>query len=425
VGSLALGGLSLADILRHSASAAPRAAGKSIIMVYLPGGPSHIDLYDMKPDAPAEIRGEFKPIASNVPGIDLCELMPEQAKIANRLAIIRGFHTSGSHEGHTISTGFDPKANRPAFGCVVSRMLPTEGTSLPPYVTLVQETNLPFGQEPSYLGPAHRPFSIRGPGLANLALAKGVTLDQLGTRRDLLQSFDTVRASLDARGEMSGQDAFTQRALEMIASPRTREAFDLTREPLTVRERYGKAPGTLQFLLARRLVEAGVRVVTVCGGWVNEGEGDSSANLSNWDTHEENFPRIRHQAPRLDHAIYTLLEDLHQRGLADDVVVVACGEMGRSPRVGRPNDGGNASATGRDHWPTGFALVCGGGLRMGQVIGATDKHGSQPRGKSYTPQNLLATLYSVLEIDPSRTFLDHTGRPQFILDDREPISELL
>ena len=427
VGTLALGGLSLADLLRLSARGAngPTLTQKSIIMVYLPGGPSHIDLYDMKPDAPIEIRGEFKHIKSNVSGIDLCELMPKQATIADKLSIIRGFKTSGSHEGHTITTGFGPRAYRPAFGSVVSRLKPNRGAGLPAYVTLAQETNLPFGQEPAYLGPAHKPFALHGRGMADLTLSRGMTLDRLGERKELLGSFDTLRKDLDARGYMAGMDAHTARALEMVSSTKTREAFDLSREPDRVRDRYGKSPGTQQFLLARRLIEAGVRIVTLCGGWTNDGQGDSPSNLSNWDTHEDNFNRIRMQAPRLDHALHTLITDLHDRGLGKDVVVVACGEMGRSPRVGKPNDGGGASASGRDHWDTGFALVSGGGLRMGQVVGETDRHGSRARGKPSTPQNLLATLYHLLEIDPAMTFADHTGRPQYLLDDRAKIAELL
>ena len=220
-------------------------------------------------------------------------------------------------------------------------------------------------------------------------------------------------------------DAFRSRALEMIASPRTRDAFDLAREPVQVREKYGPKPGTQQFLLARRLVEAGVRVVTLCGGWDNDGRGDSSSNLSNWDTHEDNFSRLKIQVPQLDRALYCLIDDLDQRGMLGDVVVVACGEMGRSPRVGRANDGGNANASGRDHWETGFALIAGGGLRMGQVVGETDRRGERARGTPITPQNLLATLYRILGIDPVMTFPDHNGRPQYLLDDRMPISELL
>ncbi len=425
VGSLFLGGLSLADLLRLQARAGSQPpAPRSVIMVYLPGGPSHIDLYDMKPDAPVEIRGEFKPSRTNVPGIDLCELMPRQARIADKLAIVRGFLTPGGHDSTMVTTGFRPAAYRPAFGSVVSRMRPNNN-GMPPYVTLVEETNLPFGQDAAYLGPAHKPFALRGAGLANLTLARGLTLERLQDRKSLLHSFDGLRREVEARQELAGADAFTARALEMISSPRAREAFDLSREPTFVRDRYGKLPGTLQFLLARRLVEAGARVVTLCGGWANGGEPGSASTLSNWDTHEDNFKRIREQAPHLDHALHALITDLHQRGLDREVLVVACGEMGRSPRVGKPNDGGNASSTGRDHWETGFALLSGGGLRMGQVIGQTDRHGGRSTGTPYTPQNLLATLYHHLDIDPDTTFPDHTGRPQFLLDDRRKITELL
>jgi Protein of unknown function (DUF1501) len=427
VGTLSLGGLSLAELLKQRAqgAVAATAPSKSVIMVYLPGGPSHIDLYDMKPDAPVEIRGEFKPIRTKVPGIDLCELMPLQTRIADKLSIIRGFQTGGNHESQTLTTGFRPRAHRPAFGSVVSRLRPNQGPGLPPYVTLIQESNLPFGQDPEYLGPGHKPFSLRGQGMADLTLGRAMTLDRLEDRAELRHRFDTMRRDLDVRGELAGMDDFTARALAMVTSSKTREAFDLTREPLRVREKYGSSPGTLQFLLARRLVEAGVRVVTLCGGWANDGRGDSSSNITNWDTHEDNFNRLRVQAPQLDRALYALIDDLCQRGLAEDVVVVACGEMGRSPRVGRSNDGGNASATGRDHWPTGFALVAGGGLRMGQVVGATDRRGERARGTPFTPQNLLATLYHVLGIDPLLTFPDHTGRPQYLLEDRAAIAPLL
>jgi hypothetical protein len=426
VGALGLGGLTLADLLRAEASAETdtSAPKKSVIMVYLPGGPSHIDLYDMKPDAPVEIRGEFKPIKTNVPGLDICELMPLQAKIADMFSIVRGFRTPGVHDGQSITTGFRPGVYRPAFGSVVSKLRPSSGTGLPAYVTLVQESNLPFGQNPAYLGPAHKPFALRGQGIVDLTLPRTVTLECLEDRKKLLRDFDALRKEVDARRETAAIDAFSARALEMITSSRTREAFDLAREPEKSRKRYGSSPGTQQFLLARRLVEAGVRVVTLCGGWANDGAGDSPSNLSNWDTHEDNFNRIKFQAPRLDHALHALLTDLRQRGLDQDVVVVACGEMGRSPRVGKPNDGGNANATGRDHWETGFAWLAGG-LQTGQVVGETDRQGGRSRGTPYTPQNLLATLYRVLEIDPAMTFPDHNGRPQFLLDDREPIAELL
>lgn len=425
LGLLGIGGLGLSDLLRLEARAGQAPRRKSVIMVYLPGGPSHIDMYDMKPEAPAEIRGEFKTIRTNVPGIDLCELMPLQAKIADRFAIVRGFQTPGGHNGTMVTTGFHEKDYRPAFGSVVSRLTPQAPSGLPPYVTLIEETNLPFGQEPAYLGQAHKPLALRGPGMADLSLAKGITIERLHSRAELLRGFDSARRDVEIRGELTGMDAFTARALDMVSSPRAREAFDLGREPDRVREKYGKLPGSQLFLLARRLVESGVRVVTLAGGWDNDGAGNASSNLSNWDTHQDNFIRLRKQLPPLDRAIYGLLTDLRERGMEDDVAVVVCGEMGRSPRVGKANDGGNASGTGRDHWKTGFALVAGGGLRAGQVIGETDRHASAPRTRAYGPQNLLATLYKVLGIDTATTFPDHLGRPQYILDDRDTITELV
>ena len=425
VGALTLGGLSLADLLRleargGDAESSPR---KSVIFIYLPGGPSHIDLYDMKPDAPVEIRGEFKPIKTNVPGMDVCELLPLQAKIADRFSIVRGFLTTGGHDSRMLTTGFKPGVYRPAFGSVVSKMLPGAGGGLPPYVTLVQETNLPFGQDPAYLGPAHAPFGIRGKGMADLSPPKGLTLDRLDDRNGLLRDIDTMRRDLDAQ-QIDKMDAFTVRALDMVRSSRVRDAFDLSREPEKVKAAYGKSPGTLQFLLARRLVEAGARVVTLCGGWVNNGEGDSPSTLSNWDTHEDNFGRLRVQAPHFDRALYVLLTDLQQRGLDKDVIVVAAGEMGRSPRVGK-STGATNSPNGRDHWETGFALMAGGGIANGRVVGETDRLADRAKGKPFTPQNLLATLYALLGIDSAATVPDHTGRPQFLLDDRDRIDELL
>ena len=425
VGTLALGGLSLADLLRLEARAAgdDTAPQKSVIFVYLPGGPSHIDLYDMKPDAPVEIRGEFRPIKTTVPGMEISELMPLQARIAGRFSIVRGFQTTGSHDSRMLTTGFKPGVYRPAFGSVVSKLRPGAGGGLPPYVTLVQETNLPFGQDPAYLGPAHAPFALRGNGVADLTPPKGMSLDRLEDRKGLLRGFDTLRRDLDTR-QFDKMDAFTARALDLVRSSKVRDAFDLAREPEKVKAAYGKSPGTLQFLLARRLVEAGARVVTLCGGWVNDGSGDSPSNLSNWDTHEDNFNRLRVQAPHLDRALYALLTDLSQRGLDQDVVVVAAGEMGRSPRIGK-STGASNSPNGRDHWETGFALMAGGGIANGRVVGETDRYADRAKGKPFTPQHLLATLYDVLGIDPSGTIPDHTGRPQFLLDDRDRIDELL
>jgi hypothetical protein len=207
VGALGLGGLTLADLLRLEAKAGGSSAGgrrKSVIMVYLPGGPSHIDLYDMKPEAPVEIRGEFQPTRTNVPGMEICQLLPLQARIADKFAILRGLHTNGGHEGHELTTGYASRARRPAFGSVVSRLRPNDMRGLPPYVSLVEESNLPFGQDPTYLGPAHRPFAIRGPGMASLTLVRGTTPQELEDRTALLRHFDTMQRDLDARRDWPG-----------------------------------------------------------------------------------------------------------------------------------------------------------------------------------------------------------------------------
>jgi uncharacterized protein (DUF1501 family) len=416
VGALSVGGLTLADLLRLKARGESRAgtAGKAIIMVYLNGGPSHIDLYDLKPDAPVEYRGEFKPIRTSVPGMDICELMPLQAKIADRFAIIRNMKFQ--QEGHTapeLYTGF-LKGNRPSIGSVVSKLRQEAGrvAPLPPYVYLGDANHV---GSPGFLGKAHEAY-IPGNGAANLGRSAGVSLDQLSDRKGLLHSFDTLRRDLDdLRGSAVGMDAFAAQALEMITSNRARDAFDISREPQSVRDRYGK--GT-EYLVARRLVEAGVPVVTLTPRNHNPGPMCNGE----WDHHDHIFRCLRSVVPQLDRSLHALITDLDQRGLLGDVGVVVWGEMGRTPRVGTQR----GTTGGRDHWPqSGFALLAGGGLQMGQVVGATDARGEHPRGRPYTPQNVLATLYHVLGIDPATTLLDHQGRPIALLDDREKVVELI
>ncbi len=423
IGGMGVGGASLASLLAGSALADEDTSRKSVIMIYLPGGPSHIDLFDMKPDAPVEIRGEFQVGRSVVPGMQMCEGLPRLRQIADKFSIIRGFQTLGSHDAKELATGFRPSVYRPAFGSVVSRVHGTTRQELPPYVTLIEETNLPFGQDPAYLGPAHKPFAIRGPGMASLTLSPTMNVNRLADRTEILRHFDNLNREVDYRREMTGMDAFASRALQIITSPKTRDAFDVGQEPLSVREKFGNNPASTHFLRARRLVEAGVKFVTLCGGWVVNGH--SPSNLSNWDTHDDNFPRIREQLPNVDRSLAALVTDLHGRGLDRDVVVVACGEMGRAPRVGVPNPGSNASANGRDHWPTGFCWISGGGLKMGQVVGETDARGERSLGRPITAQHLLATLCHVLDMDPAMPMLDHLGRPQPLLEDPQKIDGLL
>jgi Protein of unknown function (DUF1501) len=412
IGALGMGGLTLTDLLRLRASAdqsAPR--DKAIIMIYLNGGPSHMDMYDMKPDAPVEYRGEFKPIKTNVPGMDICELMPLQAKIADKLAIIRNMKFQ--QQGHTapeLYTGF-LNSNRPSIGSVVSKLRGSRG-SLPPYVYLGDANHV---GSPGFLGKAHEAYQP-GSKADNLGLARDMTLDRLGQRRDLLRTFDTLRRDLDdTEPALGALDAYIARAMEMITSNKARDAFDLSKEPEKVRAKYGK--GT-EYLLARRLVEAGVPVVTLTPRNHNPGPMCNGE----WDHHDHIFRCLRTVLPQLDQSISALVTDLHERGLDKDVAVVVWGEMGRTPRVGTQR----GTVAGRDHWPqSGFALMAGGGLEMGQVIGSTDPRGERPVGQGYTPQNVLATLYHVLGIDPLTTLPDHQGRPTYLLDDRDKIAELV
>jgi hypothetical protein len=436
VGGLGLAGLTLADVLRLRAQSPTdrQASLRSVVMINLNGGPPHIDMYDLKPDAPAEYRGEFKPIRTRIPGLDICELMPRQALIAEKLAVVRNLQmsTNSHNDGKEVFTGFlfdDPDRKgqlpgakgeaRPALGCVVSRYS-TSPKDMPPYISLRGPQHYP--EVARYLGKGHEPFAppLDPSGLPlvekmSLTLGKEMTVERLGDRTALLHSFDALRRDLDTRGELAGMDRFTNQALDMITSSRVRNAFDFRREPDRVQSRYGNDPYgpnralAMKFLIARRLVEAGVSVV--------------SLDAFSWDTHSDNFPICRRQLPLLDQMLAALVSDLSDRGMDKDVAVVMWGEFGRSPKV--YFEPGKKTA-GRDHHgPANFVLFAGGGLTMGQVIGETDARAARPKGTPYRPQNVLATLYRVLGIDPSIAPLDHTGRPLPLLDDPEPIAELL
>jgi hypothetical protein len=429
IGALSVGGLSLADLLRLKAQGAvrPDSAHKAVIMVYLPGGPSHIDMYDLKPEAPAEFRGEFKPIRTNVAGLDVCELMPMHARIADKFSVLRGLKTQGNHDPTELLTGIPAAASgqigtvrRPAFGCVVSKLCGTDG-AIPPYVSVASHKLLGSyddPEEPAYLGPMHRPFAVAGEVMKNLTLTPGVTHEQLENRKKLLASFDGLRQSIDtSEKKLAGMDSYQRRALDMIASTKVRDALDLSREPDRLRQKYGAGS---DFLRARRLVEAGVSVVSVAARFpVNIGGGINDPG--GWDTHGYNFKLLRAKLPIYDQAVYALLTDLHDRGLANDVAVVIWGEFGRTPKIG------DSTPDGRGHWhESGCALIAGGGLRNGQVIGETDHRGERPRSHRYTPQDVLATLYHTLGIDPASTTLnDFTGRPQYLIDRGEKIDGLI
>lgn len=432
VGALGMGGLALPDLLRLQSQAGTVAPRKSVILIFMHGGPSQVDTYDLKPKAPAEYRGELQPIATNVPGIEISELMPMQAQMMDKLAIVRDlqFHNElpNDHDPQEVFTGFAPKHKRPPLGAIVSRFWPAR-SSLPPYISLCKHDpgmlQRAHPESPQYAGAAHRPFEPISGDMANLQM--NVSLPRLNDRSALLRGLDLIRTGIDQRGNMEGMDGFTERALAMVSSPKVLAALDISQEPEHVRARYGpdypfkpvSFPGiapkpwyTTQFLMARRLVEAGVPVVTMA--------------LGNWDHHgvlsngpeSGIYPRLREELPWFDKAITALVSDLDERGMLDDVAIVAWGEMGRTPRINRQ--------AGRDHWQeSGFALMAGGGMKMGQAIGATDAYGGRPKANPHTAQNVFANLYRVLGVNPAATLPDFSGRPQFILDDREPIAELL
>jgi hypothetical protein len=422
VGALGLGGVTLTHLLRQEAHATVPQRPKSIIYVVLGGGPSHIDMYDLKPDAPDEYRGPFKPIATKLPGVQICELMPLQASIMDQLALLRGIRSvENDHFLSEVYSGLPRGAgHRPAFGSVVSR-LAGNGSSLPTYVSLSRASTDQFEfEKPYYAGPGHTPFRPFGEALEDLKPAR--SLEQLQDRKVLLREFDTLRRDLDHRGTFGGLDRFQAQALDIITSPKVRDAFDLSKEPAKLRASYGRGKYTHQtakdiyydwpaerFLLARRLVEAGVRVVTL--------------QAAEWDHHSgassDIFHSLRHMLPALDRSIYALVTDLRTRGLDRDVLVVVLGEFGRTPKIVQPGPG-------REHWAeAGCAILYGGGLQMGQVIGETDSRAERSKSGSISFQNIFATIYRVLGIDPATTLADFNGRPQYLLEDREPIRELV
>src|SRR6516165_8496529 len=354
-------GLSLAEMLRLRALAGEKGAtpNKAAIMIYLPGGPSHMDMYDLKPDAPKEFRGEFNPIATNVPGIQVCEHMPLQAKMFDKLAVVRSVVSVDEHSDSLVMTGYPERdnrtANHPSFGSVVSKVRGAGSADVPPFVSLRGMSR--YGTEPGFLGIAHRPFTPGGAALQNLRLPNGVNLDRLEQRKALVAGFDDLRRDLDSNGTMAGMDSFTSRAFDMVTSGVVRDALDLNKADAKTRERY---KGVEQFLTARRLVEAGVGCVTL--------------SIGGWDTHGQNFTQLKRQLPQVDKGVANMIQDLVERGMDKDVVTVMWGEFGRTPKI-------NGTA-GRDHWaPVMSALVAGGGLKMGQAIGSSTARGEYPKDR--------------------------------------------
>ncbi len=389
-----------------------RLGHKAVINVFLAGGPPHQDMWDLKPDAPEEIRGEFRPIATNVPGIEICEVFPRLAKVMDRAAIIRSIvGNDGRHDNVQCFTGYrfndlNNIGGRPSIGSFASKVLGPVDRAVPPFVGLSPSTrHAPWGDpgKPGFLGQAFAPVQPSGSMMKNMVL-DGISLERLNDRRRLLSRFDSLRREIDAHGAVEGVDSNTALAFDVLTSSKLVDALDLSKEDPRVRERYGTGkPFNFQYdgaptdnehlLMARRLVEAGVRCVTLSYG--------------RWDSHGKNFDLVRDHGSKLDRCLSALIEDLDMRGILDDVTVIAWGEFGRTPRINK--------GAGRDHWPqVNAAFLAGGGMKTGQVIGSTNRLGEHAKDRPVHIQEVVATLYHNLGIDPREvTVRDPQGRPQY------------
>ena len=456
VGGAGLMGLSLGDVLRLQAgSVAPEGASKtgwgnakSVIMLFLQGGPSHIDIWDPKPDAPSNIRGEFKPIKTNVPGIWLSETMPLLAKQMDRATLIRSLsYTPAGLFNHTAAiyqmmTGYTPDrvspsgqleppspSDFPHAGSQISRLKPPEAPMLP-FVMLprpLQESNvIGKGGTAGFLGPAFDPYYFyQDPNgtikLDDLTLRKDVSKDRLSRRAKLLDQVNAAMPEIEKAVENYALDRYYERAFDLILSGRARDAFDLSKEDDKMRDRYGRHTFGQGCLLARRLIEAGTRFVQM--NWPSGANGDP--NTDAWDTHAANFGPLRNlHCPKLDSGLSALLEDLDQRGMLKETLVVVVGEFGRSPRLGVSTSGNGNAPDGRDHWPYCYTgLVAGAGIQRGALYGKSDATASSPAENPVHPTQLLATIYHALGIDPHTIVYNHLNQPRELVQ-AEPIPAL-
>ena len=436
-GVLALGGLTLPDLLRLRAQAGTVRRETSVILFWMWGGPSQLETYDMKPAAPVEYRGPLHPIQTTVPGLDICEYMPLQAKIADRFSLIRSLHhkmsahNDGSIEMLTGKTPTVPdptsqaRSEHPDFGMIASRWRGRHGSGLPQYIGAQRA---PFMTNPGYLGASHKAFATGDPSKPdfapqNLTLVTGVNNRRLDDRQHLLKQFDGFRREFDESTD--GIDKFRTAAFDILTSRVVADAFDLGREDQKLRDLYGRHRWGQSCLLARRLAEAGAAVVNIDATAPN----DTTKHFS-WDDHAGAFHldyAQRERLPQMDQALTALINDLHDRSLDKDVLVIACGEFGRTPRVTHsPKNFSDQIGLGRDHWPNAFsALIAGGGLRMGQVVGETNSKSEYPQRDPVTPQDLLATVYRHLGIDSDHSYLNFAGRPVPILPSGRPIEQLI
>ena len=425
VGGLAMGCLSLPQILRAQQTAGESLQHKAVIMIFLAGGPPHQDMLDLKPEAPVEVRGEFDPIDTNVPGIQISELMPRVARMMDRFAIIRSLTgAEGRHDAFECCTGHhfrgnQPQGGWPAMGSSLSRLMGPVDPSVPPYVDLSHKmAHDPWNiKGAGFLGMNHAPFRPDGESMQNITL-RDISGDRLSNRTSLLSDLDRFRRAADQNLAAGLYDDFTEQALGVLTSSKLVEAMDLTKEDPATRARYGKDdPDVLgyshdkgyqsimsRFLQARRLVEAGARCVT--------------CSFAHFDWHGQNFNNARKVVPLLDQGVAALVEDLHERGLDKDVTVLVWGEFGRTPKINE--------RAGRDHWPgVHAALLAGGGMPTGQVIGSTNRLAEEASDRPVHMQEVFATVYRNLGINvASTTIPDNNGRPQYLIDHHEPIAEL-
>ncbi len=435
LGVAGMAGVGLPSLLRAKAHAVEAGRPKtetSAILIWLDGGPSHLDLYDMKPSAPSEVRGIWNPIPTNVPGIEISEMLPKQAAVADKFSIVRSLHhDTGDHfaGGHRMLTtkalgvsGANTAGKFPSIGSIVARELGPRRHGMLPYIAAPQASSI--GLSPGYfagnwLGVQYDPFQTGGdPNSAgfkvqNLELSAGLTLDRLEDRKTLRTHLDRIERTADADA-FAAADRFDAEALELISGERARKAFDLSSEDAKVRDRYGRHGWGQSTLLARRLVEAGATFVTV--------------HFGGWDHHWDLESGMRNYLPKVDDAVSALFADLDDRGMLDSTLVILCGEFSRTPKMNNGGNGGPAGSKGtpgRDHWGNAmFCLLGGGGVQGGRIVGSTDAKGERPMTRPLRPDHLHATIYRCLGIDPALQLLDPSGRPTAVLDDPTPIAEL-
>jgi hypothetical protein len=420
---MALGGMALPSLLKAENNA--KGSHKAVIMIFLAGGPPHQDMWDIKSDAPSEIRGEFKAIPTNVAGIQICELFPQLARISDKLVYIRSMvGAADNHYAYQCLTGRHQRGPQPAggwpyIGSVIAKVEGAVSRGVPAAIGLSPKTqHRPWGDngQPGFLGPTYAPFTPEGEQVRGDMVLNGITLERLRDRKTLLTSFDQFRREADDSGAMEGLDAYQAHAMEILTSNRLAEAFDLSKEDPKTVARYGKGSDKPQddgpwarldqFLMARRLVQAGARCVTLAFG--------------RWDWHGKTFARSKENFPMLDQGVSALVEDLHARGMDKDVTVVVWGEFGRTPKINK--DGG------RDHWPqVSCALLAGGGMRTGQVIGATNRLGEFATERPVRFEEVFATIYHNMGIKAHQTtMMDLQGRPQYLLEPTDlPLRELV